>query len=72
MSGHMGSNACTVQSQKIVRVDVEKNLILVAGAVPGAPGGDVKYCQLKKLRNLRNEVKYGNQCYFRGKKEKSW
>lgn len=50
MCGHMGSNACTVQSQKIVRVDVEKNLILVAGAVPGAPGGYVKILPAEKIK----------------------
>lgn len=41
MSGHMGDRRVTVQSQRIVRVDLERNLILVRGAVPGAPGCDV-------------------------------
>jgi large subunit ribosomal protein L3 len=41
MAGHMGSAQVTVQSLEIVRVDAERNLILVKGAVPGAPGGDV-------------------------------
>lgn len=41
MSGHMGDKRCTVQSQRIVKVDTEHNLILVRGAVPGAPGCDV-------------------------------
>jgi len=41
MSGHMGDRRCTVQTQRIVRVDLERNLILVRGAVPGAPGSDV-------------------------------
>lgn len=35
MAGHMGDHACTVLSQKIVRIDAEKNLILIRGAVPG-------------------------------------
>lgn len=35
MCGHMGDRVCTVMSQKIVRIDVEKNLVLVRGAVPG-------------------------------------
>lgn len=39
MAGHMGSEQCTVQSQKIVKLDLEKNLIMVKGGVPGAPGG---------------------------------
>ncbi|MBR3574145.1 MAG: 50S ribosomal protein L3 [Lachnospiraceae bacterium] len=36
MPGHMGSVNATVQNLEIVRVDAEKNLILVKGAVPGA------------------------------------
>ncbi|MFZ5757598.1 MAG: 50S ribosomal protein L3 [Pseudomonadota bacterium] len=41
MSGHMGSEQVTVQSLEVVRVDVEKNLLLIKGAIPGAPGNDV-------------------------------
>ncbi len=41
MSGHMGAERCTVQNLEIVRVDVERNLLLVKGSVPGAKGGDV-------------------------------
>ncbi len=36
MPGHMGSVKATVQNLEVVRVDAEKNLILVKGAVPGA------------------------------------
>jgi large subunit ribosomal protein L3 len=39
MAGHMGHRRCTVQSQRIVRVDVANNVILIKGGVPGAPGG---------------------------------
>ncbi len=35
MAGHMGSVKVTVQNLEVVRVDAEKNLILVKGAVPG-------------------------------------
>ena len=41
MAGHMGSERVTVQSLEVVRVDAERNLLLIKGAVPGAPGGDV-------------------------------
>jgi large subunit ribosomal protein L3 len=41
MSGHMGDDRKTVQNLKIVRVDVERQLLLVKGAVPGAQGGSV-------------------------------
>ncbi len=41
MAGHMGNRQVTTQSLEIVRVDAEKNLLLVKGAVPGATGADV-------------------------------
>jgi large subunit ribosomal protein L3 len=41
MAGHMGSANVTTQGLEIVRVDIERNLLLIKGAVPGAPGGDV-------------------------------
>lgn len=41
MAGQMGNEQVTVQSLEVVRVDAERNLILVKGAVPGATGGDV-------------------------------
>ena len=41
MSGHMGAVQHSTQNLEIVRVDAERGLIAVRGAVPGAPGGDV-------------------------------
>lgn len=41
MAGHMGAAQVTVQTLEVVRVDVERNLLLIKGAVPGATGGDV-------------------------------
>ncbi|HEY8354053.1 MAG TPA: 50S ribosomal protein L3 [Methylophilaceae bacterium] len=41
MPGHLGSVKTTVQNLQIVRVDVERNLLLIKGAVPGSKGGDV-------------------------------
>lgn len=41
MSGHMGAEKCTTQNLEVVRVDAERNLVLVKGAVPGAKSGDV-------------------------------
>jgi large subunit ribosomal protein L3 len=41
MAGHMGSVNVTTQGLEVVRVDAERNLLLIKGAVPGAPGGDV-------------------------------
>lgn len=41
MSGHMGAERVTVQTLEVVRVDEARNLLLIKGAIPGAPGGDV-------------------------------
>ena len=41
MAGHMGAENVTTQGLEVVRVDAERNLLLIKGAVPGAPGGDV-------------------------------
>jgi large subunit ribosomal protein L3 len=41
MAGQMGNVRCTVQSLEVVRIDAERNLLLIKGAVPGATGSDV-------------------------------
>lgn len=41
MSGHMGAVKRTVQNLEVVRVDAERQLLLIKGAVPGAKGGQV-------------------------------
>jgi large subunit ribosomal protein L3 len=41
MSGHMGVRRRTIENLQVVRVDAERNLLLIRGAVPGAPGGEV-------------------------------
>ena len=41
MSGHMGAVQQTTQRLEVVKVDAERGLIAIKGAVPGAPGGDV-------------------------------
>lgn len=41
MSGQMGNVRRTVPLQRIVRLDLERNLVFVFGGVPGATGGDV-------------------------------
>jgi len=41
MSGHMGAERVTTQNLEVVRVDAERNLLLVKGAVPGATNGDL-------------------------------
>lgn len=41
MSGHMGDRNRTIQSLELVRVDVERGLLLVKGSIPGSKGGSV-------------------------------
>ena len=41
MSGHMGAERSTTQNLRVVRVDAERNILLIKGAVPGSKGGDV-------------------------------
>jgi large subunit ribosomal protein L3 len=41
MAGHMGAEQVTIQKLEVVRVDAERNLLLIKGAVSGATGGDV-------------------------------
>ena len=41
MAGQMGNERSTTQSLKIVRVDLENNLLLIKGALPGATGSNV-------------------------------
>lgn len=41
MAGHMGAATCTTQGLEVIRVDAERQLLLVKGAVPGSRGGRV-------------------------------
>lgn len=47
-SGKMGNERVTVQNLEIVRVDVENNLLLIKGAIPGPKGGLVTVTEAKK------------------------
>lgn len=51
MAGHLGAERVTTQNIEVVRVDAERNLLLVKGAVPGARGGDVVITPAMKLKN---------------------
>ena len=41
MAGQMGNERKTIQGLKVIQVDAEKGLLLIKGALPGAPGGDL-------------------------------
>lgn len=51
MAGHMGAVRRTTQSLEVVRVDAERNLLLVKGSIPGAKGGDVIVSPAVKARS---------------------
>lgn len=57
MSGQMGNKRCTIQSQKIVRVDKERNLLLIKGVVPGAAGSDVIVLPAVRYKNQKIEAR---------------
>ena len=48
MSGHLGAVQRTIQNLEVVRVDGERQLLLIKGAVPGPKGGDVVVCPAVK------------------------
>jgi large subunit ribosomal protein L3 len=49
MAGHMGDINVTIKKLEIIRVDTERNLILVKGAVPGKPGALLRVMPEKKV-----------------------
>ena len=51
MSGHMGNERSTVQNLEVVRVDPDRHLLLIKGAVPGSKGGRVIVRPSVKARN---------------------
>jgi large subunit ribosomal protein L3 len=53
MSGHMGNVQRTTQRLQVVRIDAERNLLMIKGAVPGAKGGDVLVKPTVKNRATR-------------------
>ncbi|WP_419420006.1 50S ribosomal protein L3 [Legionella sp. D16C41] len=51
MAGQMGNVRCTTQNLELVRVDAERNLLLIKGAIPGCPGAQVRVTPaVKKVR----------------------
>ena len=50
MAGHLGNVRRTAQTLEVVRVDAERNLLLVKGAVPGPKGGDLVVRPATKAR----------------------
>lgn len=53
MAGHMGNARRTILNLEIVRIDLDRQLLLVKGAIPGAPGGDVFVRPAIKMKNAK-------------------
>jgi large subunit ribosomal protein L3 len=53
MTGHMGDETVTVQNLVIARIDTDRHLLLVRGAVPGAKGGKVFVTPAVKARAVK-------------------
>ncbi len=54
MAGQMGNKRCTVQTLEVVRVDAERHLLLIKGAIPGAPGARIEIKPAVKTREGSN------------------
>lgn len=54
MAGQLGNKRCTIQSLEVVKVEAERNILLIKGAIPGAPGGRVI---VKPAVRMKNKVK---------------
>jgi large subunit ribosomal protein L3 len=53
MAGHMGAARTTNQNLELVKIDTERNLLLIKGAVPGAKGGDLIVNNAVKFKNVK-------------------
>ena len=53
MAGHMGAERVTTQNLEIVRVDAERNLLLIKGAVPGSKGSNVTIKPAVKVKGAK-------------------
>ena len=51
MAGRLGGSQVTIRKLTVVRVDAERNLLLIKGAVPGKPGALLNIIPTKKVGN---------------------
>ncbi|XBC42237.1 MAG: 50S ribosomal protein L3 [Buchnera aphidicola (Meitanaphis elongallis)] len=54
MAGRLGNNRVTVQSLDIIRIDLNRNLLLVKGSVPGSKGSDLIIKPAIKVKGVKN------------------
>ena len=57
MTGHLGSVQRTTQNLEVLRVDAERGLLLIKGAIPGSRGGDVVVHPSVKISRDRSQTR---------------
>ncbi|MGV7234856.1 MAG: 50S ribosomal protein L3 [Nitrosomonadaceae bacterium] len=55
MSGHLGSIRKTTQNLEVLRIDTERGLLLIKGAIPGSKGGDVVVRPSFKITKIKTQ-----------------
>ncbi|MFY7697600.1 MAG: 50S ribosomal protein L3 [Legionella sp.] len=50
MAGHLGNARCTIQSLEIIKVDSDRHLLMIKGAIPGAPGAKIEIKPAVKMQ----------------------
>ena len=55
MAGHLGSVRKTTQNLEVLRIDAERGLLLIKGAIPGSKGGDVVVHPSFKITKIRTQ-----------------
>ncbi|MGL4667564.1 MAG: 50S ribosomal protein L3 [Saezia sp.] len=55
MAGHLGCDTVTIQNLDVVRIDEERGLIMVRGAIPGSKNGHVVICPAVKKSAVKNK-----------------
>jgi len=51
MAGHMGNRRITVKGLEVIRVDTDRNLLILKGGVPGAPNGLLQFRRSRQVRS---------------------
>lgn len=55
MAGHLGNANRTIQNLEVIKIDIDRNLLLIKGGIPGAPGGYVIIKPAIKQKNDKGE-----------------
>ena len=56
MAGHMGNRRITVKGLEVIRVDTDRNLLMLKGGVPGAPNGLLQFRRSRQVRRSQQSA----------------